>query len=314
MEVLTLAAAALVVAVAVAAFLRVRSGLLPGLWFDPVLDTKALRVRRLSRRRWTPAVAAVGHSIVFDWLEPEEFRRADGRKAYNAGANFTIWEVLADWLAFVLSRWRPEVVVLGFSAVDVNANGILQAKCVADHRAFPAGKRAGVIPPLSVAVERVRALRPRPVARALKRGREALPISARLIGPWGEDLHKTGKTYVCNEGFQKAFRDKWLVSYAVGARELDLVGSLVATVRRAGVRPVVVWAPVTADYVALLPRGAADLAEARAAIHDVVAREGARWLEPPDGMLTAEEHFADPIHLNDRGTRVMTRWLAEQGL
>jgi hypothetical protein len=298
---------------------RVFDSTLPNIWFDPVLEAKVRQVRRLARRRYRPAVLVVGHSIVFDWFDPGVFASSDprGRKAYNAGVNLIVWDVTEDWLTFLLSVWSPEVIVLGLSTMDLNANGAEHRTIVAKHKATLAGQFHGLVPSWRRTLTAARVLNPsrRRFWQLLKRGRASLPDAAKLIGPLGADLHKIGRRYAMNDGFARAFRERWLVDFAIGDDPVSSTRRLLRTAAASGARVVLVEAPYTDDMLRLFPDG--DGEESQRLAHQTLRRlcddEGVRLLEPPRGMLP-DELFADPIHLNDRGTRVMTQWLAQQQL
>jgi hypothetical protein len=313
---LILALLALVV-LATAVVVRVLSSTLPGIWFDPVLDAKTRQVRRLARRRYRPQVLVAGHSIVFDWFDPEVFKESDprARDGYNAGVNLIVWDITQDWLSFLLSVWTPEVVVLGLTPMDLNSGGTEQPKMVSKHKETLAGRYAGRPPWWRRALMSARALDPRrrQFWRLLKHGPASLPDAAKLIGPLGSDLHKIGRQYGMNEGFARAFRERWIADFEIGDGPVATARRLIRTAASTGARVVVVNAPYTDDLVDLFPDGEGARRLGREVLADLCAEEGARLLEPPRTMLP-DELFADPIHLNDRGTRVMTQWLAQQQL
>jgi hypothetical protein len=297
---------------------RGERGTMPEWWFDPVLDQKHRMASKLARRGYHAEAIAIGHSMVFDWFDPVRFSTIDGghRRAFNAGANFTVREIARDWVRTILRIWRPSLVVMGFSTVDLNVNGTIQAEMVAKHVASPAGKLKGLGGPPDVTFWRRSAmirncsrLVSKSFVKAALRGTENLPVEARLIGPLGTDLHKLGKSYVCNEGFQRAFRERWLIDFEVGERQLLLIEDMLNLVERAGASPLMVWAPYTEDFVNLHPRGAADLSTARDALGSLCADRGLRLLAPPPEVLRQQD-FADPIHLGTSGTKRMTDWIA----
>jgi hypothetical protein len=88
---------------------------------------------------------------------------------------------------------------------------------------------------------------------------------------------------------------------------------LVSELRRRGVDVVLVDLPVYEPVtVPMHPRGAVDVARYRQALRSVAARLGVPLLDARRAGPWEREHFADPEHLNGRGARRLTAWLAAE--
>ena len=289
-----------------------------GDWFDNVVDFKARQLAHMRRSRRLPELVVAGHSMTFDACDPARVRAMlrQEMRVYNAGVNLAPLGLLRDWVRYVLEVCRPPWLLIGLTTVDLNVNGIEQAELLERHIASRMGQRRGEPDYAAPQFSRLwtsELARGAPLTlRNLRRGRPAGRAKAQyLIGADGRDFHKTAATYRCSPGFQDRFREKWLVDFDVGEKQVSEVRSMFDSALAAGSRTALFIPPFTDDYVSLHPRGATDVESVITAYRSIAAEIRCPVFEAPRDRFR-KEHFADPIHLNDRGMALCSDWLGER--
>ena len=289
-----------------------------GDWFDNVVDFKARQLAHMRRARQLPDVVVAGHSMTFDACEPEtvQAKLPPHSRVYNAGVNLAPLGLLRDWIRYVLEVGRPQWLVIGLTTVDLNSNGIEQAELLSRHVASKMGERGGEPDYTSPELRRLWTTElARNIPRALRNARRGRPVGRAkaqyLIGPDGRDFHKTAATYRCSPGFQDRFRAKWLVDFKIGEEQFREVRSMFESAVAVRSRTALFIPPFTDDYVDLHPRGVLDVDDVVDTYYRIGQETGCPVFEAPRTRFT-KGHFADPIHLNDRGMALCSDWLGDE--
>lgn len=292
----------------------------PDLWADTATATKVAQLDRLAESEGCVDVLFVGSSMTRDGLDPGRFTAADplDRRAYNAALDAAGPALLRRWLEdTVLARVDTTTVVIGVASFDLNESARIVASALAAHGDAPYSA-TGLVNELeawsvrhSALVRHRAALRdPEELAGAVGRWwrgeRADRPSPDGIPGVLAADGHGLSRRtlrYDGDLGPQRFVRDQLLNDFAMGAAGeaalVDLVGSLQAR----GIDVALLPLPVTDDYVAQHPRGAADQAAFEAALTRVAEHTGAALLEAPPVPASA---FADTHHLNAAGSDLLS--------
>lgn len=260
-----------------------------------------------------------GDSMGRDSFDPSVFRAADPsrRTAYNASLDAASPVVLQRWLANeVLPRLHPTTVVLTVASLDLNAHGnaTVSARSAYDAATLTrpgiGGRLASWLTRTSDLVRYRTSLRdPTMLADALDHVRSREPVPRRdaagiegLLGVDGQGLSRRQLTYRADGGTKTFTRTQLLGSYEIDPEQVAAARDLVAELRGDGISVAIVVLPVTADYVALHPRGAADF-DAFLAVARQLATDAGTSLIDLHAVADPTDMFADTHHLNERGQR-----------
>jgi hypothetical protein len=289
----------------------------PRLYAD---DTTHLKILQMDRQGCADVVVA-GDSMGRDAFDPVRFTAADPthRRAYNASLDAASPELLRPWLLDeVVPRLDPSLVVITLASLDLDANGAAARGALA---AYEQADMTGTGPVHAVARRLVttsalfrsrRELRdPLVLATAVGRrwagtGADRLSADelAEVVGPGGEGRSRRALTYRHDPTTRSFTGQQLLGHWALDAAQVHALDELLAALAGRGVAVALVVLPVTADYVALHPRGAADAAAFRSAVHAAAGTAGAPLVdlldERPAG-LPDDGAFADTHHLNITG-------------
>ena len=271
------------------------------IWHDPVLQLKVAHLRQRARTGDTGGIVFAGSSQVLEGVLPSVAAPGLGRRAYNAGLHRGFLPLTEPWLLeVVLPLARPRLVVLGVSVLDLNDNGIAQREVLERFQASPA-RRHDVV----ARVQRT-ALGRRFLCRRLPRVR----LDDLRIGPDGEGLEFADAVeYRLSDTKRRYIEDELLVDYRTGPRTVDALERIVSGVRARGADIVVVEMPVTEELDGMLPRGAADHADARTVLRDATERLGVRLLDVA-ADVTDHRWFADCVHHSGAGMRHVSALVA----
>jgi len=281
-------------------------------------------------------VVLAGDSMGRDAFDPAAFSDADGahRRAYNASLDAASPAVLRRWLLEeVLPRLHPTTVVVTIASLDLNAHGNATVSARAAYetaaltRPGPGGRVAAWLTTTSDLVRYRTELRdPATLGDAIEDWRAGQPAARRpttgidgLLGGGGQGLSRRALRYRADVGTTSFTRSQLLGSYEIDADQVDAAHDLIRELRGQGVQVAIVVLPVTADYVALHPRGEADFDAFLAVARDLATDAGTPLvdLHAPDASAPAEM-FADTHHLNEQGARwfssTLPRRLADAGI
>jgi hypothetical protein len=260
-------------------------------------------------------VVIVGSSVADVSVDPTALHHPRG--AYNAGlVGATSWVVDVWTRLLVVPRLDPDVVIVAVSSRDLNDNSGGAEESDETFRRSAGGR--WLLGTESTAdrverwfTERSALLRYREV---LRRPVEALAgydppdRDAAAITELGLETHLLDTDYRLDDFVDTFFRTQTLRDFALGGDQEAAFRRLVTSLAAGDRRVVVLDVPVTADYVALHPRGADDMADYRAAVDAVVTETGAELVRPG---VWASAFFSDPLHLNGAGVERLGPLLAE---
>jgi len=309
------------VAVLLLAELAVRLGhshlAVPSAWPAPELQKKYDQIVAREKSGRGTDVVLVGDSMMDAAGDPVGLA-ADGANPsiYNASVAGETLATIAQWTTkVVVPRLHPKLVVIGFSSNELNPSVLLPSQGLAayDHsRAAQAAEGSGDWVDQADAFLRQWSY--------LYRYRDDLrhPFtkpSAGVFDPTltagGQDLAFRDKSYLEGTPAQARITIDGviasLVGFRVGVDNVNLLSTLITSLRRQGIEVMLVVMPVTADLVAFHPNGAADYQRALAAYADIARQTGARLSIP--GIWPIAD-FADPVHLNGSGTILFSQYLA----
>ena len=288
---------------------------------EPLLygdDTTQVKVAQLDRRAegCTDLVLA-GDSMGRDAFAPAAFTAADpaGRRAYNASLDGASPALLRRWLTEeVVPRLRPTTVVITLSSLDVNVHANAATSALAAYNAAsltaegPVGHASSWVVGHSALVRYRTELRdPSAIVDAVSGWRAGAPLPRRsadgingLIGPDGEGLSRRSLHYLHDVGTKSFTRDQLLAGFAIDGRQVDEARDLIRDLQAGGMRVALVILPVTADYLALHPRGRDDFDEFLATARSLATAAGAPLIDLHD-QQPDDARFADTHHLNAEG-------------
>jgi hypothetical protein len=223
---------------------------------------------------------------------------------------------------FVVPRLAPSVVVIGVTSRELNDNLPEEAfqkyrtsRAVVENLDSPSWlERVRMAAERWSAVVRHRERFRSPVGtlRAVLAGDRSQEPDDPGVGPGGMLVDRIDWDLRVDPAHVERER-RALAGYRVGDRQTEAMVRLVSELRRRGVDVVLVDLPVYEPVtVPMHPRGAVDVARYRQALRSVAARLGVPLLDARRAGPWEREHFADPEHLNGRGARRLTAWLAAE--
>lgn len=291
----------------------------PEVWADEATAVKAAQLDRVHEHGCADVVF-VGSSMTRDALDPGAFRAADPaqRVAYNAALDAASPELVERWLTDqVLPRARPALVVIGLASFDLNDNAKITAAALDAYSSAPYSARGAANALQRWFTRHVALVRNRPALRSpealghalslWRDGRRAPRPSAEgipdLLAADGHGLSRRALEYHGGSGVAAFVRRELLNDFDIGGRQLAALRSTLEHLHESGVEVALLPLPVTDDYVALHPAGAADQADFLAALHEVAAETGVAVLDAPPLPV---EDFADTHHLNGAGADALS--------
>lgn len=287
----------------------------PDLWADAATATKVAQLDALGHEAGCVDVLLLGSSMTRDALVPARFQAADpsGRRAYNAALDAAGPVLLDRWVRHsVLPRVEVGTVVIGLASFDLNENARIVASALEAHERAPYSARglaneleAWVIRHSALVRHRGELRDPVELVRAVRAWTEgeraARPNPDGIPGVLAADGHGLSRRalrYTGDPGPQRFVRDQLLNDFQITERSQEALARLVEGLQRRGIDVALLLLPVTDDYVAQHPAGAADQARFEAAVAAVAERTGAALVRAPS---LPEEAFADTHHVNGAG-------------
>ena len=290
-------------------------------WQNWETQNKVDRIDALGARGGA-SVVFVGSSMVNAAIDPDAFGRVAhrDRPAFNAAINGADARLVEPWLLdVVVPRLRPETVVIGVSSRDLNDQASHRqfdlfrtsdaGRWVMHHRALPDRIERAAERWSYLVRYRGDLRRPRRLAGHHDPLREVAHV-----GSLGQlralDIYATA-SYAVTPHFVREARADALHDYSIGGAQLAALRRTVAGLRARGVRVVLLEMPVTADAIALHPRGAADYARFTTRLRGVADATGARLVDLTK-TFDSTRLFFDPFHLNGSGRAVFTAAIADR--
>lgn len=285
-------------------------------WYTPEYGVKEGQIDRLAGRGGA-SVVLLGSSVIDVAVDPVglDGPLTSARPAYNAGLIGANLEMVDVWSEHVVEpALAPDVVVIGVSSRDVNANGAGLESQTPGFYALPAVERLLGTESTLERVERragdlSRLVRYRTVLRRPLEalfGYDAPDRNLAQNTDLGLELHLADLEYQGGADVDDFFRREPLRDFALSTRQLDAVRDLVERHQARGTRVVLLDVPVTSQYVALHPRGEADYRDYEVALNVLAAQLG---IELVDTGTWTPDAFSDPLHLNGVGTAQLTALL-----
>jgi hypothetical protein len=293
----------------------------PLLWYSLEAQTKVAQMEDLRRQGWEGGVVFVGTSMMNVALDPLELARTAGEQttfAYNASLSAGIPRLMEEWVrGVVFPKLRPSVLVIGLSSVDFNDASAHREALLHRFEQAPAARlalgRASVIERLDDVASRVSAfVRYRRAFRDPKRlfdalmGRPARTADPN-VGAFGAGVGRRADDFELPEPVDRA--NGTLADYRPGGREQAAIARIIELAKRMGTRVLLVKMPVTTEYIATHPNGAADYLAFEQALAGLAAAFGVPVVDA-QAAATGHRYFADDSHLNGRGTEAFTRLMA----
>lgn len=316
---LLIAAAALVVA---ELGVRAASGSLPQplRWQDWEAQNKVTAMEALSARGGA-SVAFVGSSMMNAAIDPVAFAsgaRLD-RPAFDAALNGADVRTLEAWtLGVVVPLLRPRVVVIGLSSRELNDRGRNQQQQYDLFLRSPDGRRAageeGPADTVRRWAERASYLiRYRTVLRrpfdGSPGGGSAPGAEVDAFGTLRGIVRFAAPRYIVGADFRRRTTDQVLNDFSIGGVQSAALARLLNGLERRGITPVVVTMPVSADAIAMHPRGAPDYQRALTALRDFLRARSVHTIDLADAF-PGTTLFSDPFHLTARGRQRFTDLVA----
>lgn len=288
----------------------------PVLWQNEEVNHKYHQMLELAEDRGADTVF-VGSSLVGVGLDPARYGAIVGieRPAYNAALLSSSLGMQALWLEhFVVPLLHPDTVVIGVSSRELNRNdGSLDT---ADRLFATTTPVREAREELSLSEQAEDVLRR---TSYLFRYREVLREPLRMLDddPLPPELAVTDlgmTTAVLHRDFEPF--DRELLArfgrtqrFRLARSRLGQLATMAWALTTGGADVVILDMPITQEAVDLMPQRAADLQRTSAALRQVAADVGARYV--PTGVWGTED-FSDEWHVNGRGARRLTELLAEQ--
>ena len=242
----------------------------------------------------------------------------DGLTAYNAGLSSGIPRLVEDWAVhLVLPALRPRLVVLGVSSVDLTDAGVGRTVFLDAFRRSAAGRE--LLGTESTIDRANRWLRSTSALYAHRAELRDPRVVADLLT--GADPDRDAVAASIDEGgfvnfrADQQFEDRpprdGIASLSVWEPGVEDRAALLRTIAAAeelGATVVLVELPVTEEYVAFHPDGAADYDEFEDMLAELAAEAGVPVLD----LDVDRDHvrFADELHLNRRGATEFSEDLA----
>jgi hypothetical protein len=305
-----LVAAAVLVVIAELA-VRAVSGSLPEpqLWSTPEIQYKV----ELIDESDGVEVALAGSSVIDVSVDPTEL----GRPAFNAALGAASIGMVADFTRDVaVPRLDPEVVVIGLTSRELNANSLEQAAIEERFRDAPAVREAmGTESLVDLVARRASDL------SALVRYRSVLRDPDTWLGQtdreWGSQITSDSGLYLgfldsayrFDEVNRRSLGRGALRDFEVGEEQVRAVRNLVEDLRADGIEVLLLATPVTDDWVGLHPDGAADHDAFLQTIDQLADETGVPFVE---AGVWDDQLFADPLHVNRAGMERLTALVRDE--
>jgi len=283
-------------------------------WYNPLAQAKAVQIERLARSESADIVFA-GPSTVYRGIDPDLFERLDpkGREAYNAGLTGGYPPIMRRWLTEeVLPNLRPRTVVYGLSSLDFH-DRIFRGSLAA-YRTARATRRGTLAAAERTIARFSRLFRYR---KLLQDPTEYRYIRRVVAGKAQGRVEREMRT-LSQDGFKpkpmtpddRTATDRAILRrFEVGRRGTRDVEAIVERLRRRGIDVIFVNMPVPRRWHRLHPRGATDYRRFERHLVDLSQDLQVPLLHPPDS-LSHPGLYADNVHMNRRGAREFTLWLA----
>lgn len=302
------------------AAVRARASVLPppSRWVGPEMPLKERQIDAL-RRRGGASVMFVGSSVVDVSVDPSALQ-GRARPAYNASTGAASIGMISTWTRlFASPRLRPDVAVLGLISRELNPHDPEQRRLNRQFAAAPAVRHLVGTESFTQKLER-NAQRYSALVRYRSSLRQPKYLPAllglrkvgsgeygSLVAPDGQYQGFLRREYNATPRVVRLFREA-LVRYEVGEAQRRTLRDLIAALRRTADRVVVVNMPVTSDYVEAHPNGEDDYRRYTRVLEAETERADVRYVDM--GVWPAV-YFADPAHLNARGSGRITSMLDE---
>lgn len=298
-----LTAAVIVVLVELA--VRAVSGSLPDpqLWSTPEIQYKV----ELIEDAGPVDVALAGSSVIDVSVDPAGL----GRPAFNAALGAASIGMVADFTrAVAVPRLDPEIVVIGLTSRELNANSLEQSAIEERFRDAPAVREAMGTESLIDLVARRAAdvsflVRYRSVLRDPDTwlGQSGREWGSQVTSDDGLYLGFLDATYRFDEVNRRSLGRGALRDFQIGEEQVQALRDLVEDLRSAGVEVLLLATPVTDDWVGLHPGGAADHDAFLRTVDQLADETGVPFVE---AGVWDDELFADPLHVNRAGMERLT--------
>ncbi len=298
----------------------------------------AVKVAQLDRddatRKCTPVVV-VGNSMARDAIDPAVLSgELPGRPAvYNAALDAANPALLRRWLGDeVLPRAHPRLVVVAVASLDLNVAGKAGSAALAAYNEAPAtasgtvGRIGSWFDGQSALVQHRRSIADpntwAPTFEGLRSGEATAGADSggltTVIGPDGAGRSRRRSTYSPQNSAVRAFVQQQLLNdFIIDTTSIESLTDLVRSIRANDDTTVVLVAlPITDEFVALHPRGTADVDEYLGVMRRVSVDTAVPLLDLH--TATPPAHFADTHHLNGVGSTALSaalpRHLTEAGV
>ncbi len=275
-------------------------------------DLKVHRMDQLHRSGGAD-IAFVGTSQVYD-IDPSVLPASvDGRTTgYNAALGSGIPALASPWaIHSVLPRLHPRLLVLGLTSYDLSDDS--RSLAIADaYLASKGGQHDLGRSSLMDNVDHWLAQRSslwdhRTAMRDPAKVLDAIRGRHTVVDPVAATIQPTGRpsfdqTQRFEDRTQAGGGD--LRGWAIGMRNVAAVRTLLRDAKAAGVRVALLNMPVTAEYIAGHPNGAQDYARYLTFLQGLADEEHVTLIDA--SPLSDHRYFADEVHLNLTGARVLT--------
>lgn len=284
----------------------------PMLYADESTAVKAVQLERLGDADRCATIVLAGNSMTRDDLVPSRMASGleEGVAVYNAALDAASPELLTRWLPdHVLPAADPGLVVIGLSSFDLNDEARISSSALDSFDAAPLSRHDAfgrLQRPLlrHLALFRHRGELRNPVTvwsaldRARRRVREVRPDPDGIPGVLDADgagLSRRGLHYTPAPGSDTLVRRELLNDFSIGGDQASNLRRLVSDLEDTGVDVVLAVLPVTDDYIAAHPDGAADHDRFLGLLDEIAADTDVTGLDLHDWAET--EDFADTHHL-----------------
>ena len=269
------------------------------------------------------SVVFVGSSIV-QTVNPRLVSRALGleRPAFNAalnGSGMQAWEL---WVrSIVVPKLQPKVVVLGFNAEGLNDHGLQQREYYDSMIGSTFGARldgrGGMIDRFEgwwaehSYLIRYRTLLRKPWSAFKNQDADDKRAAVTELGTLESITGFMSHPYRAQPpglvpGWRRQFND-----YTPGGSMLDRLDDLARFLEERGIRLLVVRMPISKDIVGVQPTWAADRERFSQVLDPFIEEKGIPFFDAESAVGSSPEVFVDSVHLNARGSNVISAKLVE---
>ena len=228
--------------------------------------------------------------------------------------------MIATWARLLaVPQLRPDTVVLGVVSRELNPNDPEQARLEREFFEAPAVRHLlGTENLMQVAARRVegvsdlfkyRTVVRRPPFFKLLVGLAQTSITAEygaIVAPDGQYQGFLNRSYDHSPAVLAFLRNQGLHRFAIGSAQVATIRGLLDYLHDNTKHVIVVNMPVTQDYVDAHPRGEKDYDSATRTLEHLADDGGARFV---DFGVWDGKYFADPAHLNARGSKRISHLL-----